>query len=528
MLKRSSLASKSSRPDNRRISSDPKSDARKPKEDSARLGQIFTPYPIAHTMAEGLLTGRPETPLRILDPCVGPGTFVRAMDASGLLRRNDLIDAIDIDSRMIAQCKLSTARPGVKVNLIAADYLQLPSEGQYDLAILNPPYTRQEWITTKHEYRSWFRQTLDLAIPGTANLYVYFLAKVLRDLRPGGRFAAIVYDSWQSTLFGRWLLGLMRETCTDLEFESVPNQPFDGRLIDATIIFGRKSADGVKVSGPSVLPETKTLNMPKGFRPVGELFETRRGLRLKQADFFLCDLSGVRKYGATPFVKKIALLNGTYVVPPDHPEAALLADQTKPNRVVMAELRMRLRRALSHPEENVSVLTWYRERPSSWYAHRPPPYAPLLFNYYLRNRPRHIFNSSRGFADNFYGLRPFGTVPVMAWMAILNSTAVCSSILDHARNQGAGLAKIQLFEYRKVQVPDLSQCPRSDTRRLAILGKRLCTGRTPNAVAEIDDVLFGIVGNPMLRPSRIQSAYRELALKTRRPRPSMEGFLCLG
>ena len=61
------------------------------------------------------------------------------MDASGLLRRNDLIDAIDIDSRMIAQCKLSTAGPGVKINLIAADYLQLPSEGQYDLAILVSP-----------------------------------------------------------------------------------------------------------------------------------------------------------------------------------------------------------------------------------------------------------------------------------------------------------------------------------------------------------------------------------------------------
>jgi adenine-specific DNA-methyltransferase len=528
MLKPLSLASKSLRPDNHKLSSDPKSEARKPKEDRARLGQIFTPSPIAYTMADRLLRGRREIPLRILDPCVGPGTFVRAMEASGLLRRNDLIDAIDVDSRMIAQCALLTPPPGIKINFIAADYLALPSQGQYDLAILNPPYTRQEWITTKPEYRSWFQQALDLAIPGTANLYVYFLAKVLRDLRSGGRFAAIVYDSWQSTLFGRWLLGLMRETCTDLEFESVPNQPFDGRLIDATIIFGRKSLDGAEVSGRGVLPQTKTLKMPKGFRPLGELFETRRGLRLKQADFFLCDLSGVRKYGATPFVKKIALLNGTYVVPSDHPEAGLLVDQIKPNKVVMAELRRRLRRALADPDANLSVLTWYRERPSSWYAHRPPPYAPLLFNYYLRNRPRHIFNSSRGFADNFYGLRPFGTVPVMAWMAVLNSTAVCTSILDHARNQGAGLAKIQLFEYREVEVPDLSQCPRADTRRLAILGERLCTGRMPNAVAEIDDALFGILGNPMLRPSRIQSAYTELGLKTRRPRPSMEGFLCLG
>ena len=169
-------------PDNRRLSSDPKSEARKPKEASGRLGQIFTPAPIAFKMAARLLTGRRDTPLRILDPCTGPGTFVRAMEATGLLRRNDEIDAIDIDSRMVEQCAKLTMPPGVKINFIPRDYLT-----RFSI----PLTFVRNGSNNKHEYRSWLHKAFDLTVPGTANLYVYFMVKVLRDLRPGGRFAAI-------------------------------------------------------------------------------------------------------------------------------------------------------------------------------------------------------------------------------------------------------------------------------------------------------------------------------------------------
>lgn len=54
------------------LTGDPRSDARKPRENAVRLGQVFTPSQIADAMSQKLLEGRTATPLAILDPCVGP------------------------------------------------------------------------------------------------------------------------------------------------------------------------------------------------------------------------------------------------------------------------------------------------------------------------------------------------------------------------------------------------------------------------------------------------------------------------
>src|SRR5262249_22203944 len=151
---------------------------------------------------------------------------------------------------------------------------------------------------------------------------------------------------------------------------------------------GATALEGEK-SGP--------LDGVEGFEPLDRLFASRRGLRLKQADFFLCDLSDVERTGATPFVKKCGRVRG-YAVPSDHGEAALLARSPRPDARVLRELERRIERAAREPEANVSILTWHRERPETWFAHGAPPRAPLIFNYYLRNRPRYLYNPERAYS----------------------------------------------------------------------------------------------------------------------------------
>lgn len=516
-------------------SRDPRSSAGRPTSSAELLGQVATPPGIALRMARRLLEDRGDDlarPLRVLDPCVGRATFPLAIARSGLGHRVSTIVALDLDPAMVAATR--DASPATVAT--AANYLEWRPDEPFDAAILNPPYVRQEWLDDKVALRAAFKSRYGLEIPGTSNLFVYFIVKVLEELRPGGRFACIVYDSWQSTRFGAWLAQHLLASCEDFRCEAVADQPFGGHLIDATILYGtrRRAASAAPVAAAAT-ERPGPLDGVAGFEPLERLFTIRRGLRLKQADFFLCDLDDRNRTGATPFIKKTGRVRG-FAVPADHPEAALLTSARKPSPRVLRELEHRLEHAARDPDANVSILTWHRERPGAWFAHGAAPHAPLIFNYYLRNRPRYLYNPDRAYSDNFYGLVPrAGTVPPLAWLAALNGTAVCGEVLARGRNQGNGLVKLQLFEFRRVRAPDLARCPPAVLARLEQLGRELISagsrrgapsGRAgaDRVLAQVDACLARAFPDARLSPARIHETYERVTASSRRPREVIHGL----
>lgn len=508
--------------------SDPRSEARKPCARHLRWGQVQTPDAIGLKMAKWLLRDRTSELVRILDPCVGTGTFPRLLAQCGSLRSKDDLTLVDIDPKMIGQSSEWAQAQDLNFTAKCGDYIALQLESGYDCAILNPPYVRQEWLNKKERYATWFRERYNLDVPGTSNLYVYFITKVLRELRPGGRFACIVFDSWQFTRFGTWLAHLLETECDAITMEPEGNQPFNGRLIDATVIYGQKRRSvGYGPPRSSILSrvETSRLSSVEGFCALTDVFESRRGLRLKQADFFLCDLGKHEKLGATPFVKKVNRIAG-YQVSEDHREGALLICLGERKPTVRVELLRRLREAQKKPEQNVSILTWFKERRESWMLHRRPPYAEIIFNYYMRNRPKHILNPHHPYSDNFYGLIARTRISPLAWLAVLNSTAVCIEILSRARNQGSGLAKVQLFEYRNVRVPNLQLCSRSEVRKFEILGEKLAEHEAPQGILRrIDELLATLFLDSRLKLPSLYDIFAEADERARKPR---EAIACLG
>ncbi len=507
------------------VLSDPRSDARKPLTPEARWGQVTTPEAIARSMACQLFRERPEKPVLVLDPCVGPSTFPRALMSTGVLRPGDKLTLVDIDKKMVDRAYKWAEEAGLDATAKCADYIGTPFAAGYDYAILNPPYVRQEWLEVKDDYIRWFEGRYSLQVPGTSNLYVYFIIKVLKELRAGGQMACIVYDSWQYTRFGKWLVGVLERECDRITIETETEQPFRERLIDATVIYARKSI--VSKSGvekPRLLDtclRASPLSSIKGFCALTDVFETRRGLRLKQADFFLCDSRTRAKLGATPFVKKVGKCEG-YEVSPNHPEAALLLTTGEEKLPVRMELERRLLEALKYPQDNISILTWFRERPESWMLHRQAPYANLIFNYYIRNRPKHILNSSLPYSDNFYGLSIQGAVPAVAWLAVLNSTAACVEVLSRARNQGSGLAKIQLFEYRNVKIPNLENCSSQEVRMFEQLGRELLHDRaSDDTIRCIDELIGSVFQDTRLGLSTLYDTFAEVDQKARKPREAI-------
>jgi adenine-specific DNA-methyltransferase len=494
---------------------DPKSLAQKPRSKPEALGQVFTPADIARRMV-ALLGISAQCSASLLDPCVGPATFLRALaEVHGLSLLK--VDAFDIDPEMV-EMSASWAIGDKRISVTQGDYLQTPLDNGYDFAILNPPYVRQEWIESKPQYKKVFKDRYGFCVPGTANLYVYFILKVLAELKPGGRFSCVIYDSWQSTRYGHWLQAILVDSCEALNIELIPSIPFDGRMIDATIIYGTK-----RTAKNSEVPRT-SISVPKftegifGLSEVQSIFHTKRGLRLKQADFFLSKNDRRELDGGLPFIKKIGLIRG-YRVPDDHLETVLLITKEIEDQRTRLELDRRLKLAQSNPQNNVSILTWHLERPLVWAQHGSAPKAPILFNYYLRNRPRHIFNPSRIYADNFYGLTPKGAGSDYAWLAAMNSTLSAIGILENARNQGAGLAKLQLFEYRDSRVVDLYGWHKKELKRIEALGESLAGGGDAGPIiAEIDALIASVLGDSRLTPSALDDVLRDVDRRARRPK----------
>lgn len=82
-------------------------------------------------------------------------------------------------------------------------------QGGFDIVIGNPPYVRQETLTTA--YKDLIRENYPRTHSGTADLLVYFVEKGWQLLKPGGQFAFITSNKWIRTGYGRGMRQLLTE-----------------------------------------------------------------------------------------------------------------------------------------------------------------------------------------------------------------------------------------------------------------------------------------------------------------------------
>jgi adenine-specific DNA-methyltransferase len=132
--------------------------------DVAVLGQVFTPAPVVQAML-ALRRNRG----RVLEPACGDGAFLHHLpDAVGL--------EIDAD-----HCP-----PGAQ----AIDFFAYPEREQFDTIIGNPPYVRFQDIPPATR-RLLARGPHLPHFDGRSNLYLFFVEKCVRHLRPGGELIFI-------------------------------------------------------------------------------------------------------------------------------------------------------------------------------------------------------------------------------------------------------------------------------------------------------------------------------------------------
>lgn len=133
--------------------------------DVERLGQVFTPPNVVAFMLELC-----QNAGRVLEPSAGDGAFFKPLLAQG----RDCV-GIELDP--------SVAPEGI----VVGDFFDYPLDEQFDTIIGNPPYVRFQDVAvdTQKSLKSEF-------FDKRSNLFLFFIEKCVRHLKPGGELVFIV------------------------------------------------------------------------------------------------------------------------------------------------------------------------------------------------------------------------------------------------------------------------------------------------------------------------------------------------
>lgn len=186
-----------------------------------QLGQVFTPDAIVQRML-GLRRNRGRT----LEPSAGAGAFCSRLEGE--------VTAIEVDGKVAPDRSL------------VMDFFAYPLDEKFDTIIGNPPYVRHQDIlpATKALLSSPL-------FDGRSNLYLYFIEKCVRHLKPGGELIFIVPREFTKLTAARRLNEFLYQEGSITDFIETGDAPlFEGAGPNCAIFrfergrFDRRMHDG--------------------------------------------------------------------------------------------------------------------------------------------------------------------------------------------------------------------------------------------------------------------------------------------
>jgi adenine-specific DNA-methyltransferase len=491
-----------------------------PLEHRKRLGQFFTPFPIATLMAEWIGAIHPKT---ILDPAVGPGVFPRI-----LLEKcaNAQLTCLDIDPSALNAAQIALPKKG-KLSFIEQDFLLWDDERLFDAAIANPPYLRHHDLNYSFDIFDFVGKKNHVRLSRLSNVYLLFILEVCRRLRAGGRAAIVVPGEWVNANFGGqlklWLIGrgllhtLLYFSHVSSQFEDALTtasilllekpQPHAGRESVRTIFVNegaplediRRIMDGTAAGNPEIivrnfsperLLEEKKWNhllahgsemATPGFVKLGELAKTRRGIATGSNSFFHITPSTaarfvIRSQNLTSCVGRALDVEGVVFRKTDF--AKLVADD---RRTYLFDMQSEPNEAegkyIAQGESNgLDKRYLCAARNGKWYRMEQRPPSAIWATVFGRKGLRFVHNPDRiANLTTFHCIYPVEDSPVFA--AALTACLNSSYVQDLARRQhrvyGGGLLKVEPKDLLDVEVPDLRRVKPETLQTLASILERL-------------------------------------------------------
>jgi len=453
------------------------------------LGQVFTSANLSKFMIDLFFDEITENS-RILDPSMGPNTFLKHFDR---LNINPELVSIEIDNSLITN-NIEQFYKKENRTLINGNFFDLPISEKFDFIIENPPYVRQELLLNNNSKEKILNSiNLKEKIPPQSNLYVYFLIKSILHLKENGKLIAVVYDSWLYSSFGKFLKDFLINNGTVKSIYHIKENSFDDALIGATVIefvktnsYNTHKIKYLELNNLNILNEkvkfidseklktynfneSKIINLEHNIFTTLERLSTKticRGVSSLSNGYFLFDNKKLLE--AIPIIKNITKIKSYTVID----EFSYILDL---NKNISANTKLYLNdisNKILLTEGKYKALKESIKINSNWYKIKFKDSGNIIFNYYIRNNIDFILNKSNTYcSDNFYSLQIDEEIYVN--FAILNSIFSKLSILIHSRNQGNGLRKVQLYEFKKVSIIDYKKLNKNVISELEVLGREL-------------------------------------------------------
>jgi adenine-specific DNA-methyltransferase len=479
------------------------------------LGQVFT-LPSVSKLMISLVNNEIKPGHRVLDPCIGPNTFLKDLAEFNL---SPYLVGIELDSSLITNT-IQTFYANLKRQLILGNFFDYPIEEKFDFIIMNPPYVRQEHLGGKNNKKDIIDFFKD-KIPKKSNLYIYFILKSLLHLKKGGKLIAIVYDSWLYSNFGENFKKLLIQDYSLKQIIHFRRKAFDNADVGATIIVltndkkKQKNFEYYNYETPESIDSGGFLKLgqPMVFK-TEEIYSFHKGYNTGEIDFNNNFFIKIREVvdqpinrGTNAIVNKFFLFNEK----PNYNSIKIIKDITSINKMTFTDefkhllyingdkVSKELQNYLNEIKDTVNdnpdkykSLSARIKSDDTWYKVNLAKPGNLIFNYYIRDNIDFIYNKEIiQSSDNFYNL--LITKDFFANFAILNSSFSKIAILKHGRSQGKGLFKIQLYEFKEVPIINIQALSSESVKKLTNLGQKLADCFRENKgeiISEIDITLI--------------------------------------
>ncbi len=220
-----------------------------PKE----LGAIYTPEGHARILTTWAIQSKTDL---VLDMGVGSGIFVfeaykRLIELGAT--KNEAIHQIygaEIDKIAFEKFSIDAKNKGFSFpNLLNKDFFDI-SFPELDAIVGNPPYVRRrgmEVVNLTKIRSNTIRNNPSLvenSLSNLSDLYIYFLLYALPLLKPGGRLATIIADTWLNTRYGIVLKKYLLDEFEIRQIISFDRSVFTNAQVKAVMLFATKRNGG--------------------------------------------------------------------------------------------------------------------------------------------------------------------------------------------------------------------------------------------------------------------------------------------
>jgi adenine-specific DNA-methyltransferase len=466
-----------------------------------KFGQVFTPALLAKFMIS-LLKNEVKNEHSVLDPCIGPNTFLSLFDEMDCYPN---LTGMEVDHTLLTS-KIEAFYNKPNRRILLQSFLQHPLIEKYDFVIQNPPYVRQELLNGSYNSKELALENISnkisSLIPSQSNLYVYFLVKAILHLKENGVMVAVIYDSWLYSSFGKSLRNIFTQLGSIESIYHFKENAFQGVEVGATVIYFKRTSkinekkDVIKYYSLNSIVDINESSKIAKLRPenisksdfvdfnfnensvieFGNNFFTKlknisdqaiqRGTSSVANGYFLHNVKRFKE--SIPLIKDVSKIE-SFAATSETSYLLSLGDSiSKATQTYLDTVKS----AIVEAGDKYKAVRDKILKGEKWYKVNLKKPGNFIFNYYLRNNIDFIFNEKLFYiSDNFYILNVINNP--LAQLAILNSSFSKAAVLAHSRSQGGGLRKVQLYEFNDVPVIDINAISNKAIKKLEKLGEQM-------------------------------------------------------